>query len=87
MSAILPGEYVTDAVAARLSDVTTEELFEILKRYDTPKDYTYYKSDDELREGCVYLVEQSRLIREQCIKYGLPYFETSRNREQIIDDF
>jgi len=68
-------------------DVTPEERFEIQKKYDTPSDYTYYKSDDEIREGCLYIVEQSKLIRDQCIKYGLPYYETSRNRDQVIETF
>ena len=33
------------------SDVTPEERFLIQKKYDTEKDYTFYKSDEELREG------------------------------------
>ena len=46
-----------------------------------PEDYTYGLSDSERLEGCRYLVEQSRLMREQCERLGLPYFETARNRE------
>ena len=69
------------------SDVTPEERFAIQKKYDTEKDYTFYKSDEELREGAVYLVEQSICIKEQCRKYGLPYFETARDREHIFDSF
>ena len=69
------------------ADVTPEERFDILKRYDTPKDYTYSRPDEEKLEGCMYLVEQSKLIKEQCQKYHLPYFETSRNRERVIEDF
>ena len=63
------------------SDVTPEERFAIQKRYDTPKDYTFYKPEEELREGAVYIVEQSILMKEQCQKYGLPCFETARDRE------
>ena len=69
------------------SDVTAEERFAIQKRYDTPKDYTYYKSDEELREGAAYIVEQSILMKEQCQKYGLPYFETARDRERTFRRF
>lgn len=29
------------------SEVTPEERYELLKKYDTPKDYTYYKSEEE----------------------------------------
>ncbi|MCI9141415.1 MAG: ATP-binding protein [Lachnospiraceae bacterium] len=69
------------------SDVTPEERFAIQKKYDTEKDYTFYKSDEELREGAVYIVEQSILMKEQCLRYGLPYFETARNRERVIEEF
>lgn len=69
------------------SDVTPEERFAIQKRYDTERDYTFYKSDEELREGAVYIVEQSICMKEQCQKYGLPYFETAREREQTFRHF
>lgn len=69
------------------SDVTPRERFEIQKRYDTEKDYTFYKSDEELREGAVYIVEQSILMREQCLRCGLPYYETARDREQVFEAF
>ncbi len=69
------------------SDVTPQERFAIQKKYDTEKDYTFYKSDEELLEGAQYIVEQSILIKEQCLKYNLPYFETARDREQAFNDF
>ena len=69
------------------SDVTPEERFLIQKKYDTEKDYTFYKSDEELREGAEYIVEQSILMKEQCEKYGLPYYETARAREEVFQHF
>ena len=69
------------------SDVTPDERFMIQKRYDTEKDYTFYKSDEELREGAEYIVEQSILIKEQCEKYGLRYYETARERELVFQQF
>ena len=66
------------------SDVTPEERFQIQKKYDTEKDYTFYKSDEELKEGAEYIVEQSLLMKSQCEKYGLPYYETAREREQVF---
>jgi hypothetical protein len=67
--------------------VTPEERFLIQKKYDTEKDYTFWKSDEELREGAEYIVEQSILIKEQCIRYGLRYYETAREREKSIQRF
>ena len=69
------------------SDITPEERFFILKTYDAEKDYTFYKPEDELREGCVELVEESKFIKEQCIKYKLPYYETAKNREEVFEQF
>ena len=69
------------------SDVTPEERFLIQKKYDTEKDYTFYKSDEELREGAAYIVEQSILMKEQCERYSLPYYETAKERDLAIQRF
>lgn len=88
-------KYLRDAnceiVYLLTSDVTPQERFEIQKKYDTPKDYTFYKSDKELIEGANYIVEQSILMKKQCEKYGLTYYETAHEREKafkkILADF
>lgn len=67
--------------------MTPEERFLIQKKYDTEKDYTFYKSDEELRAGAEYIVEQSILMKEQCEKFGLPYYETAREREAVFRQF
>ena len=81
-------KYLRDAnceiVYLLTSDITPKERFEIQKKYDTPKDYTFYKSDEELIEGAHYIVEQSILMKEQCEKYGLRYYETAHDREEVI---
>lgn len=69
------------------SDVTPQERVEIQRKYDTPKDYTFNRSDDELLEGAEYIVEQSLIMKEQCEKLGLPFYETARNREKVFADF
>ena len=76
-----------DIVYFITSDVTPEERFLIQKKYDTEKDYTFWKPDEELREGAEYIVEQSILMKAQCERYGLPYYETARDREQVFMQF
>lgn len=65
------------------SEVTPEERYELLKKYDTPKDYTYYKSEEENKEDCDSIVTISKYLKEQCALYNLPYYDTSYNRKQI----
>ena len=69
------------------SDVSPEERFLIQKKYDTEKDYSFYKSDEELREGAECIVEQSIIMRKQCEQLGLKYYETATEREQNIQQF
>lgn len=66
------------------SDVTPEERYALLKQYDTPKDYTYYKSEAENKEDCVSIVAVSRKLKEQCGVYKLPYYDTSYNRGEVF---
>ena len=94
MYQLLPDDYVKYIQGANCeivyfitSDVTPQERFAIQKKYDTEKDYTFYKSDEELRENAIYIVEQSILMKEQCEKNALPYYETARDREQVIKQF
>ena len=69
------------------SDVSPEERFLIQKKYDTEKDYSFYKSDEELREGAECIVEQSIIMRKQCEQLGLKSYETAREREKSIQRF
>ncbi len=92
MYQLLPEDYekhidktLCDILYLVTAEVTPEERFQIQKEFDTPQDYSYYLSDEERMEGCHYLVEQSILIRDECKKYGLPCYETSKNREQVLE--
>lgn len=69
------------------SDVTPQERFKILKAHDTLKDYTYYHSDENNYRDCVEIVDISRVVKAQCILYDIPYYETARNREAVLNDF
>lgn len=91
---LLPEDYVQyiDSSVCEIhyfltSDVTPEERYEILKRYDSPADYTYYNSEAENRDACREMVEISRIIKEQCGRFHLPCYETAYNREKVIKDF
>ena len=69
------------------SEVTPEERYELLKKFDTPRDYTYYKSEEENKRSCAEIVAVSKQIKEQCRMYDLPYYDTSHDREQVFKAF
>lgn len=91
---LLPKDYVQFLKSDRCeiyyflsSDVSPDERFQILKAFDTPKDYTYYHSDEENKKDCEDIVNISQFMKEQCVLYGVPYFETSHNREAVLNKF
>lgn len=91
---LLPRDYVShlskqncDIYYFLSSDVTPEERFRLLKLHDTVNDYTYFHSDKEKQQDCLDIVNISHKIKEQCIAYNLPYYETSYNRDDIIEVF
>ena len=62
------------------------DMYQLLPE-DYDKDYSFYKSDEELREGAECIVEQSIIMRKQCEQLGLKYYETATEREQNIQRF
>lgn len=76
---------VCDIYYLGTSEVTSEERYSLLKQYDTPKDYTYYKSEAENKKNCADIVMISKKLKALCASYHLPYFDTSYNREQILE--
>ena len=91
---LLPQDYVRyidssicDIYYFITSDVSPEERYEILIANDTQKDYTYYKSEDENKNSCIEIVDVSKMMKEQCEIYDIPFYETSRNRENVICSF
>ena len=69
------------------AEVAAEERFQLLKQFDTPKDYTYFESDGENLARCREIVAHSLLFRQQCGRFSLPCYETSRERERVLQEF
>lgn len=89
---LLPQHYVQhidrsicDIYYLGTSEVTPDERYRLLKKYDTPKDYTYYKSDEENQKDCAEIVMISKNLKQLCRTYDLPYFDTSYNRERMFE--
>ncbi len=69
------------------ADLTVEERLQMLKQYDTPNDYTFFDTEEKRRARCEEIVAHSRLLREQCARFGLPCYETSQDREAVLSRF
>ena len=68
-------------------NITPEERFDLLKKYDTSDDYTYFHSDEQNMNDCRDIVEISNWIKKECDIHNLPYVDTTYNRGDIINEF
>lgn len=69
------------------ADVSPAERLKILNDNDTPNDYTYYETNEKKRGICEEIVAISKIMKKQCVQFELPYYETSYNRERVIQTF
>lgn len=94
MYRLLPEDYVQYIDPAKCAayyfvtaEMTVEERLQTLKRYDTPNDYTFFDTEEKRRARCEEIVAHSRLLQEQCKRFCLPCYETSRERARVLEAF
>ena len=63
---------------------TADDFFRDFRKYDTPDDWTYHLSDEDLMEVAEDAVSFSRSMTDHLVKYGFPIYDTSRDREQVL---
>lgn len=64
---------------------TADEFFNGFRKYDTESDWTYSLNDDDLRDVSREAVTFSRTMTGQLEKYGFTIFDTSTEREQVLN--
>jgi len=64
---------------------TADEFAGDLKKYDTEDDWTYGFDEDDLREVGREELQFSRFMTDQFVKYGFTVYDTSTERERVLD--
>lgn len=67
------------------SDISAEDRLKLLQKYDTPSDYTYHLSTNDKYNKCKKIVAISKVMKEQCLEFGLPCYETAHSRKRILE--
>ena len=56
------------------------------RKRDKPRDWSYEKTDEELKPYIDEFYEKNLFLLKECPKYGFKYFDTSKNRERVLND-
>ena len=66
-------------------NISKEEKFSLIKKYDKKTDWTVRKSDDELMDIFEKLIEISKKIQKECQIYNIKFIDTSKNFTSVLE--
>lgn len=61
-----------------------EDMFNIIRKYDTEDDWSYYLSDNKLREYCEFYIDINKFFDKKYKEYNIKSFDTSKDREKVL---
>ncbi len=75
----------TIVVCLGLGDFSLEDMVNLCIEHDTPEDWTYGLSREYLREHAKDWFTANEMLKKECPKYGIKYYDTSKNRVETLD--
>lgn len=66
-------------------NLTYEEAFNAIRKYDKPSFWTSKASDEVLMKWCKENVDFSKYLESECKKYNIKFFDISHNREEVFN--
>lgn len=79
-----PGQI--NAVFVGYTDIEVDHKVSLVKKYGGENDWLTNESDEYIRDHISNMISYSKRIKEDCEKYGTPYFDTSGDFPQVIDE-
>lgn len=65
---------------------TIEQHFNEIKKYQTERDWTYDRTDEEILYHSKYWIPKSKEHQEECKRLNIWYVDTSFDREKVLND-
>lgn len=67
------------------TEISAEEKIKYVKQFSTGKnDWLTQESDEYIRDHLKNMIQYSKMIKAECSKYDLPYFDTSNNFSEVL---
>jgi len=74
-----------EVIGLLYNNLTAEELYNNIKKYDTEDDWTYWCNDDELKGNSRYFIERNEYFYNKFNEYGIKTYDISSDREKILN--
>lgn len=96
---ILEGAQILPSVLSRYKNVdntiiiflghgnlSEKEIFELVRDNDSKNDWSYKKTDEELKKFIHRFHEKNQFLIGECKKYGFKYIDTHKDREKVLNE-
>lgn len=74
-----------EIIGLTCNDVTEEEIYKRIKKYDTEDDWTYWCNEVELRGNVRYFIERNEYFSKKFKEYNIKTYDTSHDREEVLN--
>lgn len=75
----------TIVVCLGLGDLQAEDMVDLCIKHDTEESWTYGLSREYLREHAKDWFNANEMLKDECPKYGIKYYDTSKNRVETLN--
>ena len=76
----------TKVIFLGYAHIDVEEELRLIRENDLENYWTTKISDEELRKWTYDNIEFSKYLEEECAKYGIKYYDTSKNRDRVLEE-
>ena len=63
------------------NNITSEQLYENIKKYDTEDDWTYWVKEEDLKNDVQYFINRNKYLNDKFIEYNIKTYDVSFDRE------
>ena len=74
-----------EIIGLTYNDISSDDLYNNMKMFDTEDDWTYWCSEEELRGNSIYFVERNKFFNDKFKEYEITSYDTSFDREDVLE--
>ena len=74
-----------EIIGLTFNNISEQQLYDDIKKYDTEDDWTYWCDDEELKGNVRYFIDRNKYFNEMFKKYGIKTFDTSFDRYDVLN--
>lgn len=76
----------TKVIFLGYAHIDVDEEVKLIRENDLDNYWTTKISDEELKKWTYDNIEFSKYLEEECKKYGIKYYDTSENRDKVLEE-